>query len=125
LTHYVRSGDFVLALLRDAQNVYDYGVRAGRASHYATDNQGHRLATNRRGVPILYPKLKSKFGDFVTYEDDTLAHVKTEFGFDVLQVAKGNTRLRVTTTSSGSRFRARCLIRRFNSLWGRIDFRAG
>jgi len=25
----------------------------------------------------------------VTYEDDTLAHVKTEFGFDVLQVAKG------------------------------------
>jgi hypothetical protein len=60
----------------------------GALSHYATDNQGHRLATNR-AVPILYPKLKSRFGDFVTYEDDTLAHVKTEFGFDVLQVAKG------------------------------------
>ncbi|HTA57013.1 MAG TPA: zinc dependent phospholipase C family protein [Candidatus Baltobacteraceae bacterium] len=88
LTHYVRSGDFVLALLRDAQNVYDYAFALGALSHYATDNQGHRLATNR-AVPILYPKLKSKFGDFVTYEDDTLAHVKTEFGFDVLQVAKG------------------------------------
>ncbi|HET7105551.1 MAG TPA: zinc dependent phospholipase C family protein [Candidatus Acidoferrum sp.] len=88
LTHYVRSGDFVLALLRDAQNVYDYAFALGALSHYATDNQGHRLATNR-AVPILYPKLKSRFGDFVTYEDDTLAHVKTEFGFDVLQVAHG------------------------------------
>jgi Zinc dependent phospholipase C len=88
LTHYVRSGDFVLALLRDSQNVYDYAFALGALSHYATDNQGHRLATNR-AVPILYPKLKSKFGDVVTYEDDTLAHVKTEFGFDVLQVAQG------------------------------------
>ncbi len=88
LTHYVRSGDFVLALLRDAQNVYDYAFALGALSHYATDNQGHRLATNR-AVPVLYPKLKVKFGDFVTYEDDTLAHVKTEFGFDVLQVAQG------------------------------------
>ena len=88
LTHYVRSGDFVLALLRDAQNVYQYAFALGALSHYATDNQGHRLATNR-AVPILYPKLKSRFGDFVTYEDDALAHVKTEFGFDVLQVAKG------------------------------------
>jgi hypothetical protein len=88
LTHYVRSGDFVLALLRDAQNVYDYAFALGALSHYATDNQGHRLATNR-AVPILYPKLKSRFGDIVTYEDDTLAHVKTEFGFDVLQVAQG------------------------------------
>jgi cation transport regulator ChaB len=88
LTHYVRSGDFVLALLRDAQNVHDYAFALGALSHYATDNQGHRLATNR-AVPILYPKLKIRFGDFVAYEDDTLAHVKTEFGFDVLQVAKG------------------------------------
>lgn len=88
LTHYVRSGDFVLALLRDAQNVYDYAFALGALSHYATDNQGHRLATNR-AVPVLYPKLKVRFGDFVTYEDDTLAHVKTEFGFDVLQVAQG------------------------------------
>jgi hypothetical protein len=89
LTHYVRSGDFVLALLRNSQNVYDYAFALGALSHYATDNQGHRLATNR-AVPILYPKLKTRFGDFVTYEDDTLAHVKTEFGFDVLQVAQGH-----------------------------------
>jgi hypothetical protein len=33
--------------------------------------------------------LKRKYGDLVTYEEDPLAHVKTEFGFDVLEVAQG------------------------------------
>lgn len=87
LTHYVRSGDFVLALLRDSHDIYQYAFALGALSHYATDNEGHRIATNR-AVPLLYPPLKKKFGDFVTYEDDELAHVKTEFGFDVLQVAQ-------------------------------------
>jgi hypothetical protein len=87
LTHYVRSGDFVLALLRDAQDIDQYAFALGALSHYATDNEGHRIGTNR-AVPILYPPLQKKFGDFVTYEDDELAHVKTEFGFDVLQVAQ-------------------------------------
>lgn len=87
LTHYVRSGDFVLALLRDAQDVYEYSFALGSMAHYAADNNGHREGTNR-AVPLLYPKLKKKYGNFVTYEDDKLAHVKTEFGFDVLEVAK-------------------------------------
>lgn len=87
LTHYVRSGDFVLALLRDAQDLDQYAFALGALSHYATDNEGHRIGTNR-AVPILYPPLQEKFGNFVTYEDDELAHVKTEFGFDVLQVAQ-------------------------------------
>jgi hypothetical protein len=56
-------------------------------AHYAADNNGHRNGTNR-AVPILYPKLRKKFGDSVSYGDDKLAHVKTEFGFDVLEVAK-------------------------------------
>jgi hypothetical protein len=89
LTHYVRSGDFVRALLRDACDVYEYAFALGALSHYVTDNDGHRLATNR-AVPILYPKLRKKFGDTVAYEDDPLAHVKTEFGFDVLEVAREN-----------------------------------
>jgi hypothetical protein len=87
LTHYVRSGDFVLALMRDAQDVYEYSFALGSMAHYAADNKGHREGTNR-AVPLLYPKLKKKYGDVVTYEDDKLAHVKTEFGFDVLEVAK-------------------------------------
>ena len=89
LTHYVRSGDFVSALLRDSHDVYDYAFALGALSHCATDMDGHHIATNR-SVPILYPALRKKFGDAVTYEDDPLAHVKTEFGFDVLQVARGH-----------------------------------
>jgi hypothetical protein len=88
LTHYVRSGDFVMALLRDSQDIYEYSFALGAMAHYAADNNGHRFGINR-AVPVLYPKLRKKFGDSVAYEDDTLAHVKTEFGFDVLEVAKG------------------------------------
>ena len=87
LAHYVRSGDFVLALLHDSKDLNEYAFALGALAHYAADLDGHRLGTNR-AVPILYPKLKRKHGDFVTYEDDPLAHVKTEFGFDVLEVAK-------------------------------------
>ena len=86
LTHYVRSGDFVTALLRDAQDVDEYAFALGALAHYVSDNDGHPMATNR-AVPLLYPDLKKKYGDNITYEDDRLAHVKTEFGFDVLQVA--------------------------------------
>jgi len=87
LTHYVRSGDFIMALLHDANDIYEYGFALGAMAHYAADNNGHRIGTNR-AVPVLYPKLKKKYGDSVTYEQDKLAHVKTEFGFDVLEVAK-------------------------------------
>src|SRR3984893_6060715 len=88
LTHYVRSGDFVLALLRDAKDLDSYAFALGALGHYAADNDGHRIGTNR-AVPILYPNLEKKYGDSVTYEEDPLAHVKTEFGFDVLEVAQG------------------------------------
>jgi Zinc dependent phospholipase C len=90
LTHYVRSGDFVLALLRDAresQQLNDYAFALGALAHYAADTIGHPMATNP-AVAILYPKLKKKYGSFITYENDPLAHVKTEFGFDVLEIAQ-------------------------------------
>jgi Zinc dependent phospholipase C len=88
LTHYVRSGDFVLALIRDSRDINGYAFALGALAHYAADNDGHAMGTNR-AVPILYPKLKKRYGDSVTYEEDKLAHVKTEFGFDVLEVARG------------------------------------
>jgi hypothetical protein len=86
LTHYVRSGDFVQTLLRDAKDLDEYAFAAGALAHYAADNDGHRMATNR-AVPLLYPPLEKKYGDSVSYEQDPLAHTKTEFGFDVLEVA--------------------------------------
>lgn len=88
LTHYVRSGDFVVALLRDAKDLDGYAFALGALSHYAADNDGHLIGVNR-AVPLLYPKMKKKYGDLVTYEENPLAHVKTEFGFDVLEVAQG------------------------------------
>jgi hypothetical protein len=88
LAHYVWSGDFVSALLRNPRNVDEYAFALGALSHYACDMDGHRIATNP-SVPILYPKLQEKYGNQVTYEDDPLAHLRTEFGFDVLQVARG------------------------------------
>lgn len=88
LTHYVRSGDFILALLRDSKDLDGYAFAFGALSHYAADNEGHLMAVNL-SVPLLYPKLKRKYGDVVTYEESPLAHVKTEFGFDVLEVAQG------------------------------------
>src|SRR5262245_40341367 len=87
LTHYVRSADFILALLRDEQDPNEYAFALGAMAHYASDNNGHKIGTNR-AVPVLYPKLKKKYGDSVSYEEDKLAHVKTEFGFDVVQVAR-------------------------------------
>jgi hypothetical protein len=87
LTHYCRSGDFILALLRDSKDLNGYAFALGALSHYAADNDGHGIGTNP-SVPILYPKLGKKFGNVVTYEQNPLAHVKTEFGFDVLEVAK-------------------------------------
>jgi hypothetical protein len=65
----------------------DYAFALGALAHYAADISGHPIATNR-AVPLLYPKLKKKYGDNITYEDDPLAHVKTEFGFDVLEIAR-------------------------------------
>jgi len=86
LTHYVRSGDFVQSLLRNAQDLDEFAFAVGAMAHYAADNDGHRLATNL-AVPLLYPRLRKKYGDTVWYEQDPLAHTKTEFGFDVLEVA--------------------------------------
>ncbi|MBV9084146.1 MAG: zinc dependent phospholipase C family protein [Acidobacteriaceae bacterium] len=89
LTHYVRTGDFVLALIRQAHDLNELAFALGALSHYSSDIDVHRLATNP-GEPMLYPKLMRKFGPAVTYEQNPAAHLKTEFGFDVLEVAKGN-----------------------------------
>jgi hypothetical protein len=88
LTHYVRSGDFVLNLIRESQDLNEYAFALGALSHYAADNNGHSLAVNR-AVPLFYPELGRKFGKMVTYANDPHSHAKTEFAFDVFQAAKG------------------------------------
>ncbi|HWZ30723.1 MAG TPA: zinc dependent phospholipase C family protein [Bryobacteraceae bacterium] len=89
LAHYVRSADLVQSLIDNSQNLDEYAFAIGAAAHYGADVDGHAIAVNI-AVPILYPKLRAKFGKVVTYADNPAAHLKTEFGFDVLQVARGH-----------------------------------
>jgi hypothetical protein len=89
LAHYVRSGEFILNLLSEAGNLNEYAFALGSLAHYAADNSGHRVAVNK-SVPMVYPKLKKRFGGVITYADDKVSHMKVEFAFDVSQVAQGN-----------------------------------
>jgi hypothetical protein len=86
LTHYVRSGDFVLSLLRNASNVNELAFAIGALSHYLGDTYGHSLCVNL-SVPVEFPSLARKYGPDVTYEENEHAHVRTEFAFDVDQIA--------------------------------------
>jgi hypothetical protein len=89
LAHYVRSADLIQSLVDNAQNLDEYAFALGAAAHYGADVDGHAIAVNL-AVPIIYPQLGKKFGKVVTYADNPAAHLKTEFGFDVLQVARGH-----------------------------------
>ncbi len=86
LTHYVRSGDFVGNLLKESSDLDEYAFALGALAHYSADNCGH--PTVNEAVGIEFPKLEKKYGKVVTYEDNPKAHIRTEFGFDVTQVAK-------------------------------------
>lgn len=88
LTHYVRSGQFIESMIRQAQTLDEYAFALGSLAHYAGDEQGHTIAVNIV-QPMLYSKDRKKFGPVVTYEQDPANHLKTEFSFDVLQVARG------------------------------------
>jgi hypothetical protein len=88
LAHYVRSGDFVEALVADARDVNEYAFALGALAHYAADNAGHPLAVNR-SVPLMFPKLGAKYGSEVKYAQSPASHVVVEFSFDVVQAAAG------------------------------------
>ncbi|HKW18501.1 MAG TPA: zinc dependent phospholipase C family protein [Terriglobales bacterium] len=86
LVHYVRTGDFVAALIADSSDLNEYAFALGALAHYCSDNMGH--PTINEVVAIEFPKLRAKYGDKVTYADDHKTHIRTEFGFDMVQVAK-------------------------------------
>jgi len=86
LVHYVRSGDFVRELLLESKDADEYAFALGALAHYASDIAGHPAVN--QAVAMEYPKLRLKFGSSVKYAQDHTAHLKTEFGFDMVQVAK-------------------------------------
>ncbi|MBV8770781.1 MAG: zinc dependent phospholipase C family protein [Deltaproteobacteria bacterium] len=87
LLHYVRTGDFISRALAEANTPQEYAFALGALAHYEVDSIGHPQATNRV-VPIVYPKLRRKYGNEISYAEKPSAHLQTEFRFDVLQVAR-------------------------------------
>ncbi len=86
LTHYVRSGDFIVNLVKESADLNEYAFALGALAHYSADNCGH--PTINQAVGLEFTKLAKNYGKVVTYEDNPKAHIRTEFGFDVTQVAK-------------------------------------
>ena len=113
LVHYVRSGDFVRELLLESGDVNEYAFALGALSHYAADIAGHPAVN--KAVAIEYPKLQAKFGKSVRYAQDKTAHLKTEFGFDTLQVAKNRYASEQYHNFIGSRFQSPCWSGSFQS----------
>jgi hypothetical protein len=73
-------------MIQESTDLNEYAFALGALSHYAADNTGHPVIN--RVVTIEFPKLAKKFGERATYNDDPKAHIRTEFGFDMVQVAK-------------------------------------
>ncbi len=117
LVHYVRSGDFVNALVDDAQDIDEYAFALGFLCHYVADQYGHSLATNKC-VPIVYPKEREKYGNIVTYEEDHLSHRRMEFSFDVLQTAESDYDAIAYHDFIGFQFSTNLLKRAFTEVYG-------
>lgn len=86
LTHYVRTGDFIAALFRNAHNANELAFAIGALSHYLGDNTGHSECINP-ATAIEFPKLERKYGEIVTYDESPHGHVRTEFAFDIDQLS--------------------------------------
>lgn len=116
LLHYVRTGNFVDRLVRDSTNVNEYAFALGALAHYISDSWGHPAVNE--SVPIEYPKLRRKYGKVVTYEDNPEAHLKTEFSFDVVQVAKGRYSVKQYHDFIGFEIAQNLLQRAFRETYG-------
>ena len=85
LTHYVRTGDFIASLFRNAHNPDELAFAIGALSHYLGDNTGHSECINP-ATAVEFPKLARKYGEVVTYDESPHGHVRTEFAFDIDQL---------------------------------------
>jgi hypothetical protein len=117
LLHYVKTGQFVETMLREAQDIDELAFAIGALCHYAADVEGHALAVNR-AVPLMYPKLRAKFGDSVSYDEARKQHVLVEFAFDVLLVAHGGYKLQAYHDFIGFKVSEPLLERAFRKTYG-------
>jgi hypothetical protein len=117
LTHYVRTGDFVAALIRDARNVNELAFALGALSHYVGDSYGHHDAVNP-STAIEFPNLAEKYGPVVTYDESPHGHVRTEFAFDINQLSKRRFAPSAYLQHIGLRISSRLLDQAFYETYG-------
>jgi hypothetical protein len=92
LIHYVRSGDLVTTILEEADSLNEYAFALGFLAHYYADVFGHSIGINQ-SVPVIFPKLKKKYGDTVTYGQNRVAHSRAELSFDMVRMVRSNYRV--------------------------------
>lgn len=117
LTHYVRTGDFVASLIRNARNVNELAFALGALSHYVGDSIGHHDATNP-ATAIAFPNLALQYGHSVTYDESPHGHVRTEFAFDIDQLSKRHFAPSAYLNHIGLRVSAELLERAFYETYG-------
>ena len=117
LTHYVRSGDFIAWMFRNARNVDEYAFAIGALSHYLGDTIGHSQAINP-ATAVEFPKLKRKFGDTVTYGESPHGHIRTEFAFDVEEMKNKDIAPPAYLERVGFKVPSRFLARAFAATYG-------
>jgi hypothetical protein len=117
LTHYVRTGDFIVWLLRNAQSIDEYAFAIGALSHYMGDSVGHSEAINP-ATAVEFPKLRRKYGPTVTYDESPHGHVRTEFAFDVEHITDTTFAPQAYLHFIGFRVPARFLQRAFVNVYG-------
>jgi hypothetical protein len=117
LTHYVRTGDFIAYLFRDAQNINEYAFAVGALSHYVGDSIGHSQAINP-STAIEFPELEHKFGRSVTYDESPHGHIRTEFAFDIDELANQEFAPPAYLRAIGFKVPRKALERAFISTYG-------
>ena len=89
LTHYVRSGDFVVNLFREARDLNEFAFAIGALSHYVGDSIGHRDAVNPATAISFHSLERQYWPNLSRIKYNPHAHVRTEFGFDIDQLTAG------------------------------------
>jgi hypothetical protein len=117
LTHYVRSGDFVSELLRDAANADELAFAIGALSHYIGDVYGHSVAVNL-SIGKAFPRLAKRYGQAIAYEQAPIAHGRVEMGFDMAQIGTHRFAPRDYRRSIGFRVAQDLLDRTFTEMYG-------
>lgn len=117
LTHYVRSGDFVVWLLDNAKTIDEYAFAIGALSHYLGDSIGHSHAVNP-ATAIEFPKLERKYGKTVTYDESPHGHIRTEFAFDIEELRNEDFAPPSYMEYVGLKVPRKFLERAFHSIYG-------